>query len=171
MCPSRADDIWLSDYLFLNIECLLCELMALVTCRRCHFVQASMSVVHQGMEVMSHLWITQLKKIMKNPSQVSQGVLGTTLLYTRQTACLSQFSESCSPSITSVCCARMQDTDTWRTVSVLKNDQSRRIERKIQGSSQMWHARKEASHLACTGLLSWFVKNNERSTHWLCMLP
>jgi hypothetical protein len=39
-------------------------------------------------------------------------------------------------------------------LSVLKNDQSGRNVRKIQGSSQMWHARKEASHLACTGYLN-----------------
>lgn len=39
----------------------------------------------------------------KNLSQVSQRVLGTILLYARQTACLSHFSELCSPSIMSVC--------------------------------------------------------------------
>jgi hypothetical protein len=103
MCTGRAEDIWLGDYLFLNMECLLWEMMAFVTCRGCYFAQASMSVVQQGMEAMSHLWITQLKKIMKNLSQVSLRVLVTNLLYTRQTACLSHISELCSPSIASVC--------------------------------------------------------------------
>ena len=67
--------------------------------------------------------------------------------------CLTFLSCVLPPSWVCVCCAWMQDTDTWRTASVLKNDQSGRIERKIQGSSQMWHARKEASHLAYTRLL------------------
>jgi hypothetical protein len=55
MCPGWAEGICLDDYLVLNPECLLCELITFVTCKWSHFVQASMIVVQWGMDTMPHL--------------------------------------------------------------------------------------------------------------------
>jgi hypothetical protein len=105
MCPGWAEDICLGDYLVLNPECLLCELIAFVTCEGSHFVQAFMIVVQWGMEAipMFELYPGICLTLMENLSQVSQRVLGTILLYTKPNAYLPYFSELCSPSIVSVC--------------------------------------------------------------------